>query len=129
MLLMIPFFFAFYRLLMASVELRQAPFIFWIHDLSKYDPYFVLPILMGVTQVAIQRMTPQTTADPVQAKIMQFMPIMFTFILAWAPSGLVLYWFSNNLASVAQQVLTNRLLQRHEEEEGSKSGKKTKRLK
>jgi YidC/Oxa1 family membrane protein insertase len=125
MLLMIPFFFAFYRLLMASIELRQAPFVFWIHDLSKYDPYFVLPVLMGVTQLAIQRMTPQTTADPVQAKIMQFMPVMFTFILAWAPSGLVLYWFSNNLVSVGQQVMTNRLLRR-QEEEGSEGGKKQK---
>lgn len=125
MLLMIPFFFAFYRLLMSSIELRQAPFIFWVHDLSVYDPYFVLPILMGVTQLAIQRMTPQTTADPVQAKIMQFMPIMFTFILAWAPSGLVLYWFSNNLVSVGQQVVTNRLLERNEEED-SETGKKRK---
>jgi YidC/Oxa1 family membrane protein insertase len=125
MVLMIPFFFAFYRLLMASIELRQAPFVFWIHDLSKYDPYFVLPILMGITQLAIQRMTPQTTADPVQAKIMQFMPVMFTFILAWAPSGLVLYWFSNNLVSVGQQVVTNRLLERQEDDD-SDAGKKRK---
>jgi YidC/Oxa1 family membrane protein insertase len=125
MVLMIPFFFAFYRLLMASIELRQAPFIFWIHDLSKYDPYFVLPVLMGMTQLAIQRMTPQTTADPMQAKIMQFMPVMFTFILAWAPSGLVLYWFSNNLVSVGQQVVTNRLLQSQEDDDGD-NGKKRK---
>jgi YidC/Oxa1 family membrane protein insertase len=118
MLLMIPFFFAFYRLLMSSIELRHAPFILWIHDLSQFDPYFVLPILMGVTQVAIQKMTPQTTVDPVQAKIMQFMPIMFTFILAWAPAGLVLYWFSNNLVSMVQQVVTNRWLGKGEDEGG-----------
>jgi YidC/Oxa1 family membrane protein insertase len=111
MLLMIPFFFAFYRLLMASIELRQAPFLGWIQDLSQHDPYFVLPILMGLSQIAIQKMTPQTSADPVQAKLMQFMPIVFTFILAWAPSGLVLYWFSNNLVSMGQQVATNRLLE------------------
>jgi len=133
MLLMIPFFFAFYRLLMASVELRQAPFIFWISDLSRYDPLFVLPVLMGGTQLAIQRMTPQTSADPVQTKIMSFMPIMFTFILAWAPSGLVLYWFSNNLVSMTQQMVTNRFLKEREEtaaavkavkkRKGKKSGK------
>ena len=110
MLLMIPFFFAFYRLLMSSIELRQAPFIFWIQDLAVHDPMFVLPVLMGGTQMAIQKMTPQTSADPTQQKIMSFMPIMFTFILAWAPSGLVLYWFSNNLVSMAQQLTTNRFL-------------------
>ena len=118
MLLMIPFFFAFYRLLMSSIELRHAPFLLWIHDLSQFDPYFVLPILMGGTQVAIQKMTPQTTVDPVQAKIMQFMPIMFTFILAWAPAGLVLYWFSNNVVSMVQQVVTNRWLGKGEDEGG-----------
>jgi len=110
MVLMIPFFFAFYRLLMASIELRQAPFIFWIQDLAVHDPMFVLPVLMGGTQMAIQKMTPQTSVDPTQQKIMSFMPIMFTFILAWAPSGLVLYWFSNNLVSMAQQLTTNRFL-------------------
>jgi YidC/Oxa1 family membrane protein insertase len=131
MLLMIPFFFAFYRLLMASIELRQAPFVFWISDLSQFDPYFVLPIMMGVTQVAIQRMTPQTSADPMQAKIMQFMPILFTFILAWAPSGLVLYWFSNNLVSMGQQTVTNRILKNREEkaEEEEKAAKKQRKSK
>lgn len=127
MLLMIPFFFAFYRLLMASIELRHAPFLLWIQDLSQFDPYFVLPILMGVSQIAIQKMTPQTTVDPVQAKIMQFMPIMFTFILAWAPAGLVLYWFSNNLVSMVQQVLTNRWLGRGEDEGGAAQGAKAKK--
>jgi YidC/Oxa1 family membrane protein insertase len=127
MLLMIPFFFAFYRLLMASIELRHAPFILWIHDLSQFDPYFVLPILMGATQIVIQKMTPSTTVDPVQAKIMQFMPIMFTFILAWAPAGLVLYWFSNNLVSMAQQVVTNRWLGRAEDGEGGVKGAKAKK--
>jgi YidC/Oxa1 family membrane protein insertase len=88
---------------------------------------------MGVSQVAIQRMTPQSTADPVQAKVMQFMPIMFTFILAWAPSGLVLYWFSNNLVSMGQQMMTNRYLRTQDEKaaeadkaagKGKKKGKK-----
>ncbi len=111
MVLMIPFFFAFYRMLMASIELRQAPFIFWINDLAVYDPLFVLPILMGGTQLAIQKMTPQTSVDPMQAKIMAFMPVMFMVMLAMAPAGLVLYWFSNNLVSMAQQKITNRILQ------------------
>jgi len=122
MLLMIPFFFAFYRMLMASVELRQAPFVFWISDLAVHDPYFVLPILMGGTQLAIQKMTPQTSADPVEAKIMSFMPIMFTLLLAWAPAGLVLYWFSNNLVSMTQQKVTNRLIGDKDEEKGGKGG-------
>ena len=129
MLLMIPFFFAFYRLLMSSIELRHAPFLLWIHDLSQFDPWFVLPILMGVTQIAIQKMTPQTTVDPVQAKIMQFMPVMFTFILAWAPAGLVLYWFSNNLVSMLQQVVTNRWLGKGEDEGGQQGAKAKKAAK
>lgn len=115
MILMIPFFFAFYRLLMTSIELRHAPFILWIQDLSVYDPLYALPILMGATQIVIQRMTPQTSADPVQGKIMAFMPVMFTFILLWAPAGLVLYWFSNNLVSMVQQTTTNRLLASRDE--------------
>ncbi len=128
MVLMIPFFFAFYRLLMSSIELRQAPFIFWIQDLAVHDPMFVLPVLMGGTQMAIQKMTPQTSADPTQQKIMSFMPVMFTFILAWAPSGLVLYWFSNNLVSMAQQLTTNRFLG-DREEKAAKDGKAVKSVK
>ena len=129
MVLMIPFFFAFYRLLMSSIELRHAPFLGWIVDLSAYDPMFVLPIMMGVSQVAIQRMTPQSTADPVQQKVMQFMPIMFTFILAWAPAGLVLYWFSNNLVSMGQQMVTNRYLKTQDEKtaEADKAASRSKK--
>lgn len=122
MLLMIPFFFAFYRLLMVSIELRHAPFMLWIQDLSTYDPFFVLPIAMGVTQIAVQKMSPQTSADPVQQKIMMMMPIMFVFILAWAPAGLVLYWFVNNLVSIGQQTLTNRVLEKKTSEEEQKTG-------
>lgn len=122
MLLMIPFFFAFYRLLMVSIELRHAPFMLWIQDLSTFDPFFVLPIAMGVTQIAVQKMSPQTSADPVQQKIMMMMPIMFVFILAWAPAGLVLYWFVNNLVSIGQQTLTNRVLEKKTSEEEQKAG-------
>ena len=129
MLLMIPFFFAFYRLLMVSIELRQAPWILWIQDLSNFDPFFVLPILMGVSQVAIQRLSPQTSADPVQAKIMAFMPVVFVFILAWAPAGLVLYWFVNNLVSLGQQTVTNRMLTEGEQEQASTAGGKKKKKK
>lgn len=121
MLMMIPFFFAFYQLLRVMIELRHAPFLFWIQDLSTFDPFFILPILMGVSQLAMQKMTPQTTADPIQAKVMMLMPLVFMFILAWAPAGLVLYWFVNNLVSIGQQTLTNRL-QSKEEEAGT--GKK-----
>ena len=113
MLLMIPFFFAFYRLLVVSVELRHAPFVFWVQDLSREDPYFILPVLMGVSQLIMQRMT-ATQAEGMQAKIMMFMPVVFTLILAWAPSGLVLYWFANNLISMGQQAVTIRIMDRRE---------------
>lgn len=114
MLLMIPFFFAFYRLLVVSVELRHAPFVFWVQDLSREDPYFILPILMGVSQLIMQKMT-ATQVEGVQAKIMMFMPVVFTLILAWAPAGLVLYWFANNLISMAQQGVTTRIMDRRAE--------------
>ena len=117
MLLMIPFFFAFYRVLMAGIELRQAHFALWITDLSIKDPYYVLPIMMGASQLLMQKMTPQTSADPVQARVMAFMPVIFTFILATAPSGLVLYWFANNVVSMGQQTLTNRYLKEREAKE------------
>ena len=114
MVLMIPFFFAFYRLLVVSVELRHAPFFLWVDDLSREDPYFILPILMGVSQLVMQRMT-STQAEGIQARIMMFMPVVFTLILAWAPSGLVLYWFANNLISMGQQAMTIRIMNRRDE--------------
>lgn len=128
MVLMIPFFFAFYRLLMVSIELRHAPWILWIQDLSTFDPMFVLPILMGASQVVIQKLSPQTSADPMQARMMMLMPVVFVFILAWAPAGLVLYWFVNNLVSLVQQGVTNRYLTTHSTEEASSgTGKKKKK--
>jgi len=108
-LIQIPFFIALYWVLLESVELRQAPWIFWIHDLSVKDPYFVLPLLMGVTMVIQQKLSP-APPDPMQAKIMMILPIVFTFFFAFFPSGLVLYWFVNNLLSIAQQwVITRRI--------------------
>ena len=109
MLLTMPVLFAFYSMLSVAIELRGAPFVGWIKDLSVYDPLFVTPVLMGITMVVQQRMTP-STADPVQQKMMMFMPIVFTTMFIWAPSGLVLYWTVSNLWAIGQQALTNRLI-------------------
>jgi YidC/Oxa1 family membrane protein insertase len=89
------------------VELRQADFMLWIHDLSSRDPYFVLPLLMGVSMFLQQKLNP-APIDPVQAKVMQLMPIIFTFFFAFFPAGLVLYWLVNNILSIAQQWLITR---------------------
>ena len=98
----IPVFIALYWVLLESVEMRQAPFILWVHDLSEKDPFFVLPLLMGISMWGQQKLNP-APIDPMQAKVMQFMPIMFTVFFAFFPSGLVLYWFVNNMLSIAQQ--------------------------
>lgn len=112
MLIQIPFFIALYYVLMGAVELRHAPFIFWIHDLSAYDPYYVLPILMGLSMVLQQRLNP-TSADPAQAKMMMFMPVIFTIFFLKFPTGLVLYWFVSNLLSILQQWYINKTLAKH----------------
>lgn len=101
-LIQIPVFIALYYVLLESVELRQAPFIFWIKDLSIKDPYYVLPIIMGASMLLQQRMNPPPP-DPMQAKIMMFMPILFTAMFLYFPAGLVLYWVVNNLVSMLQQ--------------------------
>lgn len=110
-LLQMPIFIALYWALMESVELRHAPFFAWIHDLSAQDPYYVLPILMGVTMFLIQKMSPTTITDPMQQKIMTFMPVMFTFFFLWFPSGLVLYWLVSNIVTLIQQTLIYRSLE------------------
>jgi YidC/Oxa1 family membrane protein insertase len=110
-LLQMPVFLALYWTLMESVELRQAPFFFWIYDLSAMDPYFILPILMGISMFLTQRMQPEPP-DPIQAKVFKFMPIMFTFFFLWFPSGLVLYWLVNNILSILQQVYVTRQLEK-----------------
>lgn len=102
MMVQIPVFIALYWVLLESVELRQAPFIFWITDLSIKDPYYVLPVLMGVSMFIQQKLNP-APPDPVQAKIMMALPIIFTAFFAFFPAGLVLYWFANSALSVAQQ--------------------------
>lgn len=101
-LVQIPVFIALYWVLLESIELRQAPFILWIHDLSAKDPYYILPVLMGLTMLIQQRLNPPPP-DPVQAKMMQFLPVFFIFLFLNFPAGLVLYWFVNNTLSILQQ--------------------------
>jgi YidC/Oxa1 family membrane protein insertase len=103
----IPVFIALYWVLLETVELRQAPFILWIDDLSAKDPYFVLPIIMGLTMFLQQKLNP-TPADPLQAKLFMALPIVFTVFFAFFPSGLVLYWLMNNVLSIAQQYYITR---------------------
>jgi YidC/Oxa1 family membrane protein insertase len=109
MLLTLPVLFAFYSMLSVAIELRGAPFVGWIRDLSQPDPYFVTPILMGATMFWQQKITP-TTVDPTQQKVMMIMPLMLSVMFLWAPSGLVLYWFVSNLWAIGQQYFTNWLL-------------------
>jgi YidC/Oxa1 family membrane protein insertase len=104
-----PVFLALYWVLLESVELRHAPWILWIHDLSAMDPYYVLPLLMGVTMFFQQKLNPPPP-DPMQAKVMQWLPVMFTFFFLWFPAGLVLYYVVNNLLSIVQQyIITKRI--------------------
>jgi YidC/Oxa1 family membrane protein insertase len=107
MLIQIPFFIAFYWVLLESVEMRQAPFMLWITDLSSRDPYFVLPLLMGIAMFVQQKLNP-APPDPIQAKVMQILPVIFTVFFAFFPAGLVLYWLTNSVLSVAQQWNINR---------------------
>ena len=108
-LVQIPFFISLYWVLLESVELRQAPFIFWLTDLAQHDPFFVLPIAMGASMYIQQKLNP-APPDPMQAKIMMMLPFVFTFFFLFFPSGLVLYWLVNNVLSIAQQwVITRRI--------------------
>jgi YidC/Oxa1 family membrane protein insertase len=110
-LIQMPFFFAFYWVLVESVELRQAPFLLWIDDLSKRDPFFILPILMGAAMLFQMRLSP-APPDPVQARVMQIMPIIFTVMFALFPAGLVIYWLTNTVLSILQQWRINALVAR-----------------
>jgi YidC/Oxa1 family membrane protein insertase len=110
-LVQMPVFFALYWVLIESVEMRQAPFVLWINDLSSRDPYFILPLLMGATMFAQQKLNP-APPDPVQAKAMMLMPVIFTGLFAFFPAGLVLYWFVNNLLSILQQWRINTVVER-----------------
>jgi YidC/Oxa1 family membrane protein insertase len=110
MVVQIPVFISFYWVLLESVEMRQAPFLLWINDLSSRDPYFVLPLLMGGAMFGQFKLNP-APPDPMQAKIMQFMPLVMTGMMAWFPSGLVLYWLTNTVLSIAQQWRINQVVQ------------------
>ncbi len=120
MVIQIPVFFGLYNALLVSIERRQAPFFWWITDLSKQDPFHVFTILMGLSMFLQQKMTP-TSADPSQAKMMMFMPVIFTgmFVYYPVPVGLVIYWFMNNALSIAQQYFVNRSITPPKLAEGS----------
>lgn len=102
LIIQMPIFLALYWVFLESVELRHAPFMLWIQDLSAQDPFYILPILMGVSMFIMQKMQPMTVQDPMQQKIMQYMPVMFTVFFFWFPSGLVLYWLVSNIISIVQ---------------------------
>ncbi len=112
LLIQMPIFLALYYMLSGSVELRHAPFALWIKDLSAQDPYYILPILMGLTMFFIQKMSPTTVTDPMQQKIMTYMPVVFTVFFLWFPSGLVLYYIVSNLVTIIQQQLIYRDLEK-----------------
>ena len=122
-LIQMPFFLAFYWVLVESVEMRQAPFALWISDLSVRDPLFILPLIMGAAMLLQQKLNP-APADPVQARVMQIMPIMFTGFFAFFPAGLVLYWVTNTVLSIAQQWKINKVVEK--EAAAHKGGKKKK---
>lgn len=122
MILQLPIFIALYNCLAQSIELYQAPFIWWIHDLSLKDPYYVLPVLMGITMFIQQKITP-TTMEPAQAKAMQFMPVIFSLMMISLPSGLTLYIFVSTLFGIVQQYM---IMNEKKKDEGSGIGVVTK---
>jgi YidC/Oxa1 family membrane protein insertase len=109
MILQMPVFVALFNILYTTIDLRQAPFMLWITDLSVQDPYYVLPVIMGATMFIQQKITP-TTMDPTQAKIMLVLPVGMTFLFVNFPAGLVLYWLTNNTLTISQQLITDRFL-------------------
>jgi len=113
MLLQIPVFFALYRVLLNADELQGAPWILWIQDLSRMDPYYVLPVLMGASMYFQQKITPSNITDPLQAKIFKFFPVIMTVFFVTFPSGLVLYWLTNNILSIGQQYYINLAYEKH----------------
>jgi YidC/Oxa1 family membrane protein insertase len=123
MLIQLPIFWGFFRMLAISLEFRQSPFIFWIKDLSAHDPVYVTPILMGITQYISQKMTP-TSADPTQQRMMMIMPVVMTIFFLNFSSGLVLYWLTNNVLQIGQQYIMNRLRKKQKSESHGKRRKK-----
>ena len=111
LVIQMPFFFSFYWVLIESVEMRQAPFMLWINDLSSRDPYFVVPLLMGAAMYMQSRLSP-APPDPMQARVMQIMPVVFSAMFMLFPAGLVLYWLTNTLLSILQQWRINTVVAR-----------------
>jgi YidC/Oxa1 family membrane protein insertase len=113
LIVQMPVFFALYWVLLESYEIRHAPLALWIQDLSAADPYYILPILMGISMWGMQKLQPTAaTMDPMQQKIMQFLPVMMTVFFIFFPAGLVLYWLVNNLLSIAQQLYITKKIER-----------------
>lgn len=125
-LLQMPVLFAFYSLLSAAVELRGAPWMLWIQDLSAPDPFYVLPIVMGASQYVQQKLMP-AGGDPMQRRIMMLMPAFFTILFLKFASGLVLYWLTSNVLTIFQTAITNRLLENDNDSKPSKSRKQEKK--
>ena len=109
MLIQIPVFISLYWVLLSSVEIRNAPWILWIHDLALPDPYYILPVIMAVSMWVQTKLNP-TPPDPIQAKVMLYMPIIFSIMFCFFPAGLVLYWVVNNILSIAQQWQINKMI-------------------
>lgn len=125
MLIQLPIFLAFYNMLSTAVELKWAPWVLWVQDLSERDQYFVLPLIMGATQFVQQRMTPPPP-DPFQRRMMQMLPIVFTIFSFGFPSGLVLYWLTNNVLTIGQQMLYNSMADKSEGEAAAAAAPKPK---
>ncbi len=123
MLIQMPIFWGFFRLLVVSIEFRHSPFMLWINDLSVKDPYYVTPILMGITQYISQKMTP-TSADPTQQRMMLIMPVIMTIFFMNFQSGLVLYWLTNNILQIGQQYIMNRIMKKKKRDTHGKKRKK-----
>jgi YidC/Oxa1 family membrane protein insertase len=119
LLVQMPILYAFYRLLSTSVELRHAPWVWWVHDLSAPDPHLILPLIMGATQFLQVKFAPQS-GDPAQRRLFLLMPLFMLIFFLSAPSGLVLYWLTNNVLTIAQQAVYNRFWKQEGSKEGSK---------
>ena len=115
MILQIPVFFAIYRVLLNAIELQGAPWILWIDNLAIKDPYFILPIIMGAAMYIQQRLTPTSFTDPMQEKIMKFLPVIFIFFFMTFPAGLTLYWCVNNIFALIQQIIINKMFKKRKE--------------
>jgi len=124
LLVQLTIFWGFFRMLVVAVELRQSPFVFWIKDLSVKDPYYITPVLMGITQYISQKMTP-STADPAQQRIMLLMPFIFTIFFMNFQAGLVLYWLTSNVLQIAQQAIMNKMMASKREKDGKRNKKQS----